>query len=81
MKTKAEEEGHEFREISLVDLRNDLSEIVRRLEFVDDEVLITRNGNRVAALISMRAFKILQERVEELENEADRRELERGLES
>jgi prevent-host-death family protein len=69
--TKAEEEGHEFREVTALELRESLSELLRTVEFVEDEILITRNGKRVAALISMRAFRLLQERVEELEDAAD----------
>lgn len=75
MGTRAETEGHEFREITLLELRNSLSQIVSEVTYRDDEVLITRNGKRVAALISMRAFELLQKRVEKLEDAADRKAL------
>lgn len=71
----AEEEGHEFREVSLVYLRENLGEVVTGVSYKDHEVIITRNGKRVAALISMQAFEILQREVERREEEIDRRSL------
>lgn len=69
----AEEEGHEFREVTLVELRENLADVVTEVAYRDHEVLITRNGKRVAALISMKAWEILQREVERREDELDNR--------
>lgn len=50
------------REVSLLELRTELSEIVRRVAYTDEQMVITRNGKPAAVLISMRDFQRLQER-------------------
>lgn len=49
------------REIGIVELRRAFSDILNEVAYRDAEVVITRNGKRVAALISMETYESLVE--------------------
>ena len=47
--------------ITTADARKKLSNIINRVAFGDESFVLTRRGEPVAALISMRELKLLQE--------------------
>ena len=48
------------REISAVELRRKLSETLSRVSYQDQEVVITRNGTPLAALVSLQTYEQLR---------------------
>lgn len=59
--------------IAVSEFKNEISETLNRVIYADERVLLQRHGKDVAALISMKELKILEE-IEELENQIDLKE-------
>jgi antitoxin Phd len=47
--------------ITTVDARKKFANIINRVAFGDESFVLTRRGEAVAALVSMKEFKLLQE--------------------
>lgn len=61
------------------EFKNEIAETLNRVVYAGERVLLQRHGKDVAALVSMKEFKVL-ENIEEMEDEIDLREARKALE-
>jgi len=64
----------EYSEVAATELRDHASEIVNRVAYGDEELVLTRRGKPVAALVSLAAL----EKLRRIEDEEDAAEAERA---
>ncbi len=62
--------------ISTADARSKLAEIINRVAYGHDPIVLTRRGKEIAALISMEEFELLQRIKDLVDVEAARKALE-----
>ncbi len=65
--------------LSVADLQSKLTEIVQQVATEDTRVILTQEGKKIAAVISMEAFEFVERMVEKIEDEMDIEEAERIL--
>ena len=56
--------------IPVSDFKNEIAEVINRVAYAGERVLLQRHGKDVAALVSMKELKVLQE-IEQMEDEID----------
>jgi prevent-host-death family protein len=64
--------------IPVSDFKNEIAEVINRVAYAGERVLLQRHGKDVAALVSMKELKILQE-IEQMEDEVDLKEALKAL--
>lgn len=64
--------------IPVSEFKNEIAEILNRVIYAGERVLLQRHGKDVAALVSMKELEIL-ERIEEMEDEIDLKEALKAL--
>jgi prevent-host-death family protein len=64
--------------IPVSDFKNEIAEVINRVAYAGERVLLQRHGKDVAALVSMKELKILQE-IEKMEDEIDLKEALKAL--
>ena len=65
--------------IPVSEFKNEISETLNRVVYAGERVLLQRHGKDVAALVSLKELKILEE-IEAKEDEIDLREAQKALE-
>ncbi len=65
--------------LSVADLQSKLTEIVQQVAAEDTRVILSQEGKKIAAVISMEAFEFLERMVEKIEDEMDIEEAQRIL--
>ena len=64
--------------IPVSDFKNKIAEVVNRVAYAGERVLLQRHGKDVAALVSMKELKVLEE-IERMEDEIDLKEARKAL--
>ena len=65
--------SQETRKVS--EVRRDLTDLLNRVAFQDHSVVIERHGKKVAALVPIEAYRLLERMIDRLEEQEDAREL------
>ena len=60
------------------EFKNEIAEVVNRVAYAGERVLLQRHGKDVAALVSMKELKVLEE-IERMEDEIDLKEALKAL--
>jgi len=65
--------------ISAEKARNTFSDLVSHTAYSKDRVVVTRNGKKMVAIISMEDFELLEKIIDRLEDEIDAEEIRAAL--
>ncbi len=65
--------------LSITRARSELTELVNRVHYRDEQIVLTKNGKPVAALISQRALELLNRLVEDAEDAIDAEAVREGV--
>ena len=57
--------------VTASELRRDLRDWLERVAYREDELVVTRSGRPLAAVVSMRAYELLRRVYEKLEEQGD----------
>ena len=66
--------------ISLSKARNDFSDLVSRVKYSGEKVVIEKHGKEIAAIVSMEDLKLLERLIEKIEDYVDIHDAETALE-
>lgn len=66
--------------ISLSKARNDFSDLVNRVNYSGEKVIIEKHGKEIAAIVSMDDFKLMERLLEKIEDYIDVRDAGTALE-
>lgn len=72
-------ENKEIQKVTSEEVRDQLGELINRVMYLNERMVVTRRGKEVMALISMKDFELLENILDMLEDQNDKSILEQRL--